>query len=80
MDKSEIAKNVDKFLVEEFEVDPGQLKPDADLRETLELDSLDLVDLVVAVEDSFGVKLVGEDFVGVKTLQDLYSLIERKLA
>ncbi len=80
MDKAEIAKNVDKFLIEEFEVEPGQLKPDADLRETLELDSLDLVDLVVAVEDSFGVKLVGEDFVGVKTLQDLYELIERKLA
>lgn len=80
MDKSEIAKNVDKFLVEEFEVDPDRLKPGADLKETLELDSLDLVDLVVAVEDSFGVKLVGEDFVGVKTLQDLYGLIERKSA
>ena len=80
MDKSEIAKKVDEFLVEEFEVDAGALKPDADLKEALELDSLDLVDLVVAVEDSFGVKLVGEDFVGVKTLQDLYGLIERKLA
>ncbi len=80
MDKSEIAQNVDKFLIEEFEVDPAQLTSEADLKEALELDSLDLVDLVVAVEDSFGVKLVGEDFVGVKTLQDLYDLIERKLA
>lgn len=79
MDKVLIAKKVDDFLVEEFEVSPDQLVPGANLKETLELDSLDLVDLVVAVEDNFGVKLVGEDFTGVISLQNLYDLIERKL-
>ena len=36
------------------------------------------VDLVVAIESSFGVKLVGEDFVNVESLQDFYDLIEKK--
>lgn len=79
MDKALIEKKVDNFLIEEFEVEADQLVPEANLKETLELDSLDLVDLVVAVEDNFGVKLVGEDFAGVTSLQNLYDLIERKL-
>ena len=53
--------------------------PEANLKETLELDSLDFVDLVVAVESKFGVKLSGEDFINVATLQDFYDLIENKL-
>ena len=51
----------------------------ANLKKTLELDSLDFVDLVVAIESNFSVKLVGEDFINVITLQDFYDLIEKKL-
>ena len=42
------------FLVEEFEVDPAKITPQANLKETLELDSLDYIDLVVVVESNFG--------------------------
>ncbi len=75
--------NVDKvndFLIDEFEVEQEHISPEADLKDTLDLDSLDFVDLVVAVESNFGVKLVGEDFVNVNTLQNFYDLIEKKLA
>ena len=44
------------------------------------VNSLDFVDLVVAIESNFGVKLVGEDFVSVETLQDFYDLIEKKIS
>ena len=47
--------------------------------ETLDLDSLDLVDVVVLVEQNFGITLVGGDFVGIKTFEDFYNLICTKL-
>lgn len=79
MTKEVIIEKIDDFLIDEFEVEEDAIAPGADLKDTLGLDSLDFVDLVVAVESNFGVKLVGEDFVNVVTLKDFYDLIERKL-
>lgn len=79
MNKEVIIEKIDDFLIDEFEVEQDDISPDANLKDTLGLDSLDFVDLVVAVESNFGVKLVGEDFVNVLTLQNFYDLIERKL-
>ncbi|WP_299887301.1 phosphopantetheine-binding protein [uncultured Lacinutrix sp.] len=79
MIKEDIVDKINLFLIDEFEVDENDIAPEANLKETLELDSLDFVDLVVAVESSFGVKLVAQDFVNVITLQDFYNLIENKL-
>lgn len=78
--KEEIVEKINLFLIDEFEVDEDEIRPEANLKEALDLDSLDFVDLVVAVESNFGVKLVGEDFVNVHTLQNFYDLIESKLA
>ncbi|KJD33744.1 acyl carrier protein [Tamlana sedimentorum] len=80
MTKEVIIEKINNFLIDEFEVESDDISPDADLKETLDLDSLDFVDLVVSVEANFGVKLVGEDFVNVKVLQDFYDLIENKLS
>ena len=79
MNKEIIIDKINNFLIDEFEVDPEDIVPTANLKKTLELDSLDFVDLVVAVESNFGVKLVGEDFLDMVTLQDFYNLIDRKL-
>ncbi len=79
MTKQVIVEKIDAFLIDEFEVDPEELTPGANLKESVGLDSLDFVDLVVAVESNFGVKLVGDDFVNIVTLQDFYDLIESKL-
>ena len=80
MDKEVIVEKINDFLIDEFEVEADEISPDADLKATLELDSLDFVDLVVAVEANFGVKLVGEDFVNVSTLQNFYDLIENRIS
>lgn len=80
MNKKVIIEKINNFLIDEFEVEEDDISPEANLKETLELDSLDFVDLVVAVESNFGVKLVGEDFVDVVSLQDFYNLIENKLS
>jgi acyl carrier protein len=79
MDKNTIITKVNDFLVDEFEAEIEDLTPEANLKETLELDSLDYVDLVVAVESEFGVKLAAEDFVGVDTLDQFYTLIDKKV-
>lgn len=79
MNKEVIIEKINDFLIDEFEVEEDDIQPEANLKDTLELDSLDFVDLVVAVESNFGVKLVGEDFINVTTLQHFYDLIEKKL-
>ena len=79
MNKEEIIEKINGFLVEEFEVDADDIEPDSNLKETLGLDSLDYVDLVVSIESNFGVKLVEVDFIEIATFQDFYDLIEKKL-
>lgn len=79
MNKEEIIARINGFLVEEFEVDNDEIEPDANLKDTLGLDSLDYVDLVVSIEANFGVKLVEADFVGIASFQSFYDLIETKL-
>ena len=65
--------------MEEFEVDGDTITPEANLKDTLGLDSLDYVDLVVTIEANFGVKLGEADFVGIATFQNFYDLIENKI-
>ena len=79
MDKQEIIDKIKDFLSEEFETNEADIQPDAILKDTLGLDSLDYVDLVVSIESHFGVKLVEADFVGISTFQTFYDLIEAKI-
>lgn len=79
MTKEEIILKANEVLAEEFETEIDAITPDALLKETLGLDSLDLVDVVVLVEQNFGVTLTAPDFVGVKTFNDFYELLLSKL-
>lgn len=79
MSKDEIIERMIDFMVDEFEVDADAIQPDANLKDTLGLDSLDYVDLVVSIDANFGVKLVEADFVGIASFQSFYDLIENKL-
>ena len=80
MEKEEIITQINAFLVEEFEVDPAKITPEAVLRDTLQLDSLDYVDLVVEIEKNFGFKVKGEDFLTISTLQDFYDYVINSLS
>ncbi len=79
MTHEEIIGKINEFLVEEFEVDAAKIQPYANLRETLELDSLDYVDLVVIIESNFGFKVVAEDFIDIQTFQNFYDYVNRKV-
>jgi acyl carrier protein len=76
MKKNEdIIDRINGFLVEEFEVDPARITPEANVKEVLELDSLDYIDLVVVIENNFSFKVKPEDFTGIIMFQDFYDYI-----
>lgn len=75
MTDNEIIEQIRATLAEEFEVDTDKIQPEANLIDTLELDSLDFVDIVVLIEQNFGFTVSGNDFVGIKTFQDFYDFI-----
>ena len=70
MTDQEIIEKIHNFLAEEFEVETEKLIPEANLKETLGLDSLDYIDLVVVIEKNFAFKVKPEDFIGILTLQN----------
>lgn len=79
MTEQEIIERINDVLADEFEADASVIAPDAILMDALELDSLDFVDVVVLIDKNFGVTLTGPDFIGVKTFQDFYDLVIRKV-
>jgi acyl carrier protein len=70
-----IIDKINGFLSEEFEVDIARITPEANLRQVLELDSLDYIDLVVVIENNFSFKVKPEDFTGIITFRDFYGYI-----
>jgi acyl carrier protein len=80
MTREEIVNTINGVLSQEFEVPADKFAPDATLKQILDLDSLDYVDLVVLMENNFPVKVKQEDFVTISTFSDLYAYIIRKTA
>ncbi|MDX9782549.1 MAG: phosphopantetheine-binding protein [Bacteroidales bacterium] len=70
---------INSVLAEEFEVDVEKIVPEAPLMQTLDLDSLDLVDMVVLIEHNFGFTVVAKDFVGIKTFNDFHHFINNRI-
>ena len=79
MTKAEIVERINGFLVDEFEVAEEKIIPEANLRETLDLDSLDYVDLVVEIENNFGIKVTPEDFKEINTFESFYQYVDRRI-
>lgn len=79
MTKLEVIAIINDFLVEEFEVADDKLVSDADFKKDLGIDSLDFVDIAVIIEQNFGLKIKGEEMLGVRTLGDFHNYIFTKL-
>ena len=76
MEKAKIIETSNRFLIDEFEVEPEDIILEDNFHKTLDLDSLDYVDLVVVIQSNFGFKLTADDFKGVETFEDFYTMIE----
>lgn len=75
--RSEIEEKVKNFLIEDLEIDEEKIVPEARLREDIGIDSLDIVDLVVIVDRTFGFRIKPEEMVNVTTLSQFCDYIER---
>ena len=78
--EEKIIQIINDFLQEEFEVDRSKIIPTADLKSTLELDSLDYIDLVVVMEKNLHIKVDPADLVDIYSFQDLYDYVLSKMA
>ncbi len=78
MNREDVKKIVNDFLIDEFEIDEELIHDDANLIEDLGIESLDFVDIVVIIEKEFNFKVKLEDLANVHTLNDLYDYIEQR--
>lgn len=80
LSREDIIAHVNKTLQDEFEVESDQLTPDKLLREDLELDSLDAVDMIVALEQALSIRVDEEEAKTIRTVGDIYDFVEKMVA
>lgn len=79
MTDAEIIERVNELLMEEFELEADQMKPEALFKDDLDLDSLDAVDMVVVLEQAFKFKIKKDEaFKAIRTLGDLHAFVLAK--
>ncbi|HET7369629.1 MAG TPA: acyl carrier protein [Gammaproteobacteria bacterium] len=80
MNQQDVFQTLKDTLIEQFELDPEAITPDARLNEDLDLDSIDAVDMVIKVQEITGCKVSPEEFKEVRTVGDVQHVIEKLLA
>ena len=78
MTREEIIEQVNNLLEEEFEGEQSEFIPDANLKETLGLDSINLVDLIALVQMTYKITIPVEELKLIQTFDDLYDYIYNK--
>lgn len=75
--REEIIAEINAKMAEEFELEEELFTPEAPIFQTLELDSISLIDLVSIVHSKYGIMISKEDLPQIKTFKDLYDYIEK---
>ena len=78
--REDIYQQLCEMMQELFEIEAESLTPDADLIHDLDIDSIDMVDLLIALKNKTGKKVSSEAFQQVRTVAELVDAIERILA
>jgi len=77
--REEIFERLKKLLVEEFDLRDEQVVPAAQLAADLDLDSVDWIDMAVALEVDTGLELLEEDLSAIRTIRDVVDVLHGKL-
>jgi acyl carrier protein len=72
-----VEERVKQIIVEQLGVDEGEVTPTASFVDDLGADSLDTVELVMALEEAFGIEIPDEDAEKIATVQDAVNYIEK---
>ncbi|ODN31208.1 acyl carrier protein [Fervidobacterium thailandense] len=72
-------EKVRQIIAEQLGLDVSEVTPEKSLTEDLGADSLDLVDLVMAFEDEFGVKIGDQDLSKIKTVADVINTLKERV-
>lgn len=67
------------LLAKQLRIDVNTLSPDTNIIEDLGADSLDVVEMLMAIEENFGITVSDEEAITLKTLSDVADFIEKKL-
>lgn len=73
---ADVAEKVQKIIVEQLGVDAANVKPDASFVEDLGADSLDLTELIMAMEEEFDIEIADEDAQKIQKVRDAIEYIE----
>ena len=79
MTREEIIGKVNSLLAEEFEIEESEFAPDANLKDTLNLDSINLVDLIALVQVTYKITIPVNELHQIQTFNNLYDYIEQHL-
>ncbi len=70
-------EKVCKMLGEQLGISPDSIRPEQEVVKDLGADSLDVVELMMALEDTYGITLPEEEVEKVKTVQDIVDMMDR---
>ena len=79
MEVNEVFEKVKNLFVEELGIDAEKVTMEAKLEEDLEIDSLGIVEVVMAFEDEFGIEIDDEELTDVRTVGQAVNLLHSKL-
>ena len=79
MDRNEISSRLTQVLVDELGLDADKITDDANFEEDLEVDSLGVVELLMALEDNFDVKIPDEEAENIGTVAQAVDVVQAKL-
>ncbi|MCL1692710.1 MAG: acyl carrier protein [Actinomycetia bacterium] len=79
MERTEIESKLTDLLVDELGIERDDIRSDAKFEEDLDVDSLGVVELLMALEDNFGVKIPDEEAEQITTVGEAVDLVEAKL-
>ena len=79
MERTQIESKLTDLLVDELGIERDDIRPDAKFEEDLDVDSLGVVELLMALEDNFGVKIPDEEAEQITTVGEAVDLVEAKL-
>jgi acyl carrier protein len=80
MDRSDVSERLTGVLVSELGLDETKIKDDAHFEEDLDVDSLGVVELLMALEDEFDVKIPDEEAESIVTVGQAVDLVHKKLS